>query len=504
MNKTKIKYAKTWDNYDGDLLVFILPPEPVFPKDMESIANIYSDLAELGDFQAKEGQSALIYTSQLENYSGGNARLLFVGMGDVHEDASLERDKIREIGGEIAKQAAKYKAREILVVAPEPDAGKLSEILEPTVEGILLGDYRFVKYKKPSKNPDKAPFAGIKNLCLYLPKNTHKGVAKAIDRAELGAICTIDARDMANEPGNGWTPTHFANYAKKLAKKSNLKCTVFGQKDLKNLGMGGIIAVNQGSYEAPKMVVLEHNPEKPRKTILMVGKGLTFDSGGVSLKPGAGMEEMKFDMCGGAAVISAMRAVAEEEPDVRVVAIVPATDNMAGGGAVKPGDVITHYGGITSEVINTDAEGRLILADALAYGVEQYEPDYVVDLATLTGAVIIGLGHHHTGLIANNDQLVEMVECAANKVGEPVWRLPLTDAYRKQIKSDVADIKNVGGRPAGTITAGAYLEKFIGKTPWVHFDIAGTAWNFTEKKYIPKGPSGTGSRTLIELIRIIG
>ncbi len=265
--------------------------------------------------------------------------------------------------------------------------------------------------------------------------------------------------------------------------------------------MGGIIAVNKGSKEPPKLIVLDYIPEKKGDTILLVGKGLTFDSGGISLKPAAGMMDMKYDMCGGAAVLATMETVVKEKPGVRVVAIIPATDNMSGSDALKPGDIITHYGGITSEIENTDAEGRLILADALAYGIEKYEPHCVIDLATLTGAVIIALGHHCSGLFSNNDILVDTLKKAGDTCGEPLWRLPLGKAYSKQIESKVADVKNMGGRPAGSSTAAAYLQKFIGDTPWAHIDIAGTAWNFTEKPYIPKGPSGVGVRTLIEFIR---
>jgi leucyl aminopeptidase len=312
---------------------------------------------------------------------------------------------------------------------------------------------------------------------------------------------------MANEPGNGWTATHFARHAEKLAAKYFLKCKIFDKAKMKRLGMGGILAVNQGSAEPPKLVVLEYIPEtngqngQNRQTIMLVGKGLTFDSGGISIKPAAGMQDMKYDMCGGAAVLAAMQAIAVEKPPVHVVALIPATDNMLGGSAFKPGDIIRHYNGLTSEIMSTDAEGRLILADALAYGVEEFKPDWVVDVATLTGAVIFGLGHHYTAILSNNDQLVEQLVTAGKTCGEPLWRLPLGREYTKQIESQVADLKNTGGRPGGTITAAAYLEKFIGETPWAHLDIAGTAWDFTEKTYIPKGPSGVAVRTLLEFIR---
>ena len=306
---------------------------------------------------------------------------------------------------------------------------------------------------------------------------------------------------MANEPGNGWTPTHFAKYAQKLAKELKLECTVLDKAAMTSLKMGGILAVNKGSDEPPKLVIVDYKPKQKSDTVLLVGKGLTFDSGGVSLKPAQGMMDMKYDMCGGAAVLAAIEAIAREKLPVRVVALIPSTDNMAGGAAVKPGDIITHYGGITSEIENTDAEGRLILADALAYGIEKFQPSCVIDLATLTGAVIIALGHHHSGLLSNNDALADKLLEAGRVCGEPLWRLPLGKAYVKQLESKVADTKNTGGRPAGCITAAEYLHQFVGKVPWAHLDIAGTAWDFTEKTYIPKGPSGIGVRTLLEMLR---
>jgi leucyl aminopeptidase len=308
---------------------------------------------------------------------------------------------------------------------------------------------------------------------------------------------------MANEPGNVWTPTSFAEFGSKLAKTYGFTCKVLSKAEMLSLKMGGILGVNSGSAQPPKMVILEYKTAPRNPTLLLVGKGLTFDSGGISLKPPKGMEEMKFDMCGGAAVLGAMQAVGEEKPKgINIIGIVPATENLPGPTALKPGDIITIYGGKTVEVVNTDAEGRLILADALAYGIKQYNPQAVIDLATLTGAVVIGLGHHKTGLLSNNDDLAQKVMAAGDRSGEPLWRLPLGPEYSKQIKSKVADIKNVGNRAAGTITAAAFLQEFVGETAWVHLDIAGTAYNFTEKSYVPdKGPSGTGVRTLLELIR---
>ena len=458
---------------------------------------------ELKDFSGKAGEELLFYPPSRSKISA--VRVLVVGTGPVNKEKEIGAalEMLREAGGHVAKACAKVKAKDAVICLPLP------KLLSPGVsdpdvaahalaEGIILGDYRFEKYKESTKKKTDYPgLAALKFVC----KDNLSLVRKGVEKAKNAAFAACTARDMANEPGNFWTSVEFATYAKKLAADTGLGYRCLEKKEMEQMGMGGILAVNQGSYVPPRMVILEYLPENATETILLVGKGLTFDSGGISIKPSAGMEEMKYDMCGGAAVLCAMEAVALEKPDVGVVAIVPATDNMSGAKALHPGDIIRHYNGVTSEVVNTDAEGRLILGDALAYGIETYKPVCVLDAATLTGAVIIGLGHHYTGLVSNNNALVKAVEAAGDLAGEPVWRLPLNKNYEKQIESEVADIKNTGGRPGGTITAAAYLSNFIGKTPWAHLDIAGTAWDFTKKAYIPKGPSGTATRTFINLVR---
>ncbi len=486
----------------ADLLVYCLAQEKdKVPRSNPMLKDPIKKAYDLGDFSAKEKETLLLYPSCTSMKKDVKvSRILVMGLGEMDKTTKQHDlyEILRVIGGEIAKSCERLKAKTVTVCLPSMkilDPGKTAQML---TEGILLGDYRFLKYKKTTR--EKEDYAGLNTIRLASPKNV-KPIRKGIHLGQTSAVCACDARDMANEPGNGWTSLEFADYAKKLAKQYKFKFTCLEKKDMKKLGMGGILAVNQGSAIPPKMVILEYKADKKADTLLLVGKGITFDSGGISIKPSSGMEEMKYDMCGGAAVLTAMKAVGEEKPDLNVVAIVPATDNMSGSSAVRPGDIIHHFNDVTSEIINTDAEGRMILGDALSYGVKTFSPDGVVDIATLTGAVIIGLGHHHTGLMSNNDIFSNSVIHAGKEAGEPVWRLPLTKDYIKQIESKVADIKNVGGRPAGSITAAAYLSKFVGDTPWVHLDIAGTAWDYTEKSYVPKGPSGICVRTFIALIR---
>ncbi len=504
MKNTKVVISKKKvDEYQGELLVTLVAQG----TDNNIIGDKLLDpflksLEELKEFSGKQEQSIQFFPT-LGKFEGvlRCKRLLFLGIGNITEkSASNTPNEISEIarisGGIIAGHCKKNKIEEIGLFIPELKNLNAVLVGEHIIEGILLGVYQFLKYRKK----DDDIYSGLKKIEIFTHADRSK-ISQGVERGVNSAFSTCNARDMANEPGNFWTPRHFAQYAEEAAKKLKLKCTILEKSDMTRLGMGGILAVNKGSEEAPKVVILEYNPEKKTDTVLLVGKGLTFDSGGISLKPAQGMMDMKYDMCGGAAVLAAMEAIATEKPKVGVVAIIPSTDNMAGGGAVKPGDVITHYGGITSEIENTDAEGRLILADALAYGIEKYQPVCVIDLATLTGAVIIALGHHYSGLLSNNDQLAEKLIEAGKTCGEPLWRLPLDEMYAKQLKSEVADCKNTGGKPAGCITAAEYLHQFVGKVPWAHLDIAGTAWDFTEKSYIPKGPSGVGVRTLIELFR---
>lgn len=483
--------------FADDLLVyFVRQPEKKRPPVCSDalVQERINQAFEAGDCLGKKEECLLIYPQRV--FDGIRAkRLLIVGLGKDE----LTRELFRRAGGVVAQKAVTLKAEKLLLVVPAELPFAVEEMAECFSEGLILGSYQFKKYKKEDEEEKSSE---IKKVGLYVDSASLGAVRKAIRQGTVAGLAGSATRDMANEPGNVWTPQAFADYGRQIAEEHGLVCTVMEKEEMKTLKMGGILGVNQGSDQPPKLVMLEYRTGRKVPTLLLVGKGLTFDSGGISLKPGEGMQDMKYDMCGGAAVMAAMRAIGEEKPGrLDVVALVPATENLPSSKALKPGDIISQYGGKTVEVVNTDAEGRLILADALAYGKEKFKPDAIIDLATLTGAVIIGLGHHRTGLLSNDDDLSARVIDAGERAGEPLWRLPLGDEYKEQLKSKVADIKNIGGRPGGTITAAVFLQQFVGSTPWVHLDIAGTAWDYTEKPYVPKGPSGIGARTLIELVR---
>ena len=488
---TKIKPG----DFKGDLIVY-------FVRQRERGAPVCSDALiqkrinrayKIGSFKGKMEESLLVYPEK--KYDGLQAGLLLViGLGKD----DLDREVFRKAGGMAAKKALDSKAEKIYVVLPQELNFPGDAMAECLSEGLILGSYKFDKYKTSDEDD---PVSEIKNIRIYA-LNQLMSARKGVKAGSSAAAGTIIARDMAHEPANVWTPSKFAEFGRKLGKMKRCSCKVLNKSNMQKLKMGGILGVSKGSHEPPAMVIVQYRISNKVPTLLLVGKGLTFDSGGISLKPGEGMADMKYDMCGGAAVMAAMEVIAKEQPEhINVVAIVPATENLPGGSALKPGDIISPYSGKTVEVLNTDAEGRLILADALAYGIEKYNPDAVIDIATLTGAVIIGLGHHRTGLLSNNDDLADKILAAGERSGEFLWRLPLGEEYTKQIKSKVADIKNLGGKPAGTITAAAFLQEFVGETAWAHLDIAGTAWDYTEKSYVPKGPSGIGARTLVEVVR---
>ncbi len=353
------------------------------------------------------------------------------------------------------------------------------------VEGFLLGSYRTPSYKHEAELP--------KLRLVELLGADHSELERGIAFAEA----TVLARDLTNEPASVLTPDELATRARKIGDGGGLDVSVMDEDALTRDGFGGLLAVGSGSTKPPRLIVMRYVPEAPNGKVALIGKGVTFDSGGLSLKEARGMEAMKTDMAGAAAVIGGMSALARLNVTVEVLGVIPATENMPGGSALRPGDVITHYGGRTTEVLNTDAEGRLILADALAYASQQ-EPDAIVDVATLTGAMTIALGSKITGAFSNDDDLWQEIEQAAREAGEPIWRMPLVKDYEKSLDSDVADTKNIGTRFGGAIVAALFLRSFVGEDiPWAHLDIAGTGRSDSTEDEGPKGGTGVATRTLL-------
>jgi leucyl aminopeptidase len=443
------------------------------------------------EFTGKANQLLLLHT--LGEFPA--QRVLLVGLGKKKE-FSLE--KTRQAAGTAARYVCDLGLRTFsTVILGHGAAFRLDQSAQAVVEGSLLGLYQFTPYRTEKRSDIKE----IRHICLMTRSEHRRNLAaNGARRGQVLAESTNFARDLSNHPSNVVTPTRFSEEARAVAKKLGLKCQVLERADAKRLGMGAFLGVARGSQEPPKFIVLEyHGTKRKEPPIVLVGKTITFDSGGISLKPAEKMEQMKMDMAGGAAVLGAIRAVAELKLPLSLTAILPATENMPAGSAIKPGDVVKTLSGKTVEVINTDAEGRMILADALTFAA-RYKPSAIIDLATLTGACVVALGHHATGILGNNARLIERLKRAGEECGERVWELPLWEEYFKQIKSDVADLKNVGGRGAGTITAAAFLNKFVENSPWAHLDIAGTAWIEEGRPYIPKGATGVGVRLLVQYL----
>ncbi|MGZ5320152.1 MAG: leucyl aminopeptidase [Solirubrobacterales bacterium] len=435
-----------------------------------------------GDVGGGYRKSELIHPQRPE-------RVFAVGLGDRDE---LSPERARVAAAIAAKSAASHRAGSLALVVPE--AGEPEAIAAALVEGAILASYRFDRFKSGGGSEDE-PKPRLEELVLA----TGADVDAAAQAARAASVAANRARELQDLPSNFVTPSHLAERALELAvTHDGLSCEVMDRDEIVERGMGGLEAVSRGSDEPPKLIVMRH--EGPGPLLGLVGKGVTFDTGGISIKPAASMHEMKMDMSGAAAVIEAMGAIAELGLEVNALAVVPSTENMPSGRAVKPGDVITQLNGKTVEVNNTDAEGRLILADALAYAVE-LGAERIVELSTLTGAVLIGLGSTYAALISNDDELASEVEAAAERSGELAWRLPLHEEYKELTKGKVADLTNAASkRKAGTIYAGSFLEEFVDGRPFAHLDIAGTAWD-VGREYVGSGPTGYGVRLLVDLAR---
>jgi leucyl aminopeptidase len=419
-----------------------------------------------------------------------------VGLGKA-KDLSL--DRARQFAATAARTVrARGHTSLTLPILSERGLASPAAVTQAMTEGALLGLYRYDQFKKVPKHEQSQRIGAI---TLVVERTGDVAAAKrAVEKGQVLAETVYLVRDLINGPSNFVTPTYLANQARAIARQHRLKCQVIPFAQLKRLGFGGIVGVAQGSAHPAQFVVLDYRPPRAKRTFAFCGKGVTFDSGGISIKPSAKMEQMKYDMSGAAAVLGTVKAAASLNLPVRVVGMIAATENLPSGTAQKPGDVLKTLSGKTIEVINTDAEGRLVLADCLHYA-KRYKPDCVVDLATLTGACIVALGKEAIGLLTSDERLAARLNQAGKTTHERVWRLPLWREYAELMKSDVADLKNVSDTgEAGTITAAAFLEAFADGLPWAHLDIAGTAWTEKDKPYVPKGAVGIGVRLLIELM----
>ena len=453
-----------------------------------AMSGAISDLIRSGDIRGKQGEATLIHS--LGRLPAPRVVVLGLGKAD-----GFSVDRVRNLSGDLARYLRRQRIKSAGVITHGAGIGGLdaSECAEAIAEGSLLGLYRFDRHRKADDEPDLESLTLVEHDASRLPA-LERGVERGRILAEAGNFC----RDLANEPANYLTPTRMAEEAQRMAAETGLECEIFGPDWLRQKRMGGVLGVAAGSVQEPRFIVLRYDGAGDARPMALVGKGITFDTGGISIKPAENMGDMKGDMSGGASVIAAMGAIARLRPRVNVIGIVPATENMPSGSATRPGDVLETMAGKTIEVVNTDAEGRLILADGLAYALEQGATE-VVDVATLTGAITVTLGDLAFGAMGNSSALMDKVKSASAAAGERVWELPMWDDYFDLIKSDVADMKNSGGRPASSITAAMLLREFVGDTPWVHLDIAGVDIYNREKGVIVKGASGIPVRTLVKL-----
>jgi leucyl aminopeptidase len=455
----------------------------------KAVQQAASDLVSAGDITGKTFE-----TSWLHKPAGIKAkRLLLIGGG---KSKKFTASDLRKLAGAAVRVLKSRSLRALAFVTPQEISSE--QAVRAIVEGAIIGDFDPDTYKSDRKDQK------IESLTVVATGDQSK-LQSALDEARILAESQNFTRELVNEPSNRMTPTMLANRAQEMAKQTGLKCEVHGADKIKELKMGAFWGVAQGSDEPPALIVMRYEPAGvPEKPVLgLVGKGVTFDTGGISIKPADGMEKMKYDMAGGATMIGAMRAIALLKPKVKVIGIVCATENMPSGKAQKPGDIQTAMSGKTIEIINTDAEGRLVLADGLCYA-RQLGCTHLIDAATLTGAVVVALGYTNAGIFANDDDIYNHFKAALDKAGEKMWRLPLDDEYKEQIKSNIADLMNTGGRWGGAITAAKFLQEFAEDTPWIHLDIAGTAWMEDAKPWIAKGPSGIAVRSLVEFARDFG
>ncbi len=449
-----------------------------------------STLMKQGDFRGELFECRLAYT----HGALPAKRVLLTGLGKKGE---FDSEKWRGAASKAGQYIRDAGIKQFVFPMMKFDSFSQVELTESFVTGLLLGLYQFNEFKTLDRDKVKE----IEEV-IFLGETDEetRAIGEGLRAGEIISEAVYMVRDLVNGPSNRVTPALLAEKAGQIAKEYGMEIEVFDVSEAETMGMGAFVAVAKGSQEPGKFIVLEYNKGKGLETLALVGKGITFDSGGISIKPSENMERMKDDMSGAAAVLGAMQVAYKLQLPFHLVGIMPATENLPSGKAYKPGDILKTLSGQTVEVISTDAEGRLILSDALTYSL-RYKPKAIVDLATLTGACVIALGNDIIGLFGNNESLLKRIEEASGKTGERVWRMPLVDEYFEHLKSDAADFRNVGTRAAGAIIGGIFLSKFVEKIPWVHLDIAGPASIDKERAYIPRGGTGVGVRLLVQLLR---
>ncbi len=496
-----MKWNFTQTNTPNNLNALVVPvfADAAMPKayrDADAlVGGVISRAIKSEDFEGKANTTHLLYPTEENELC---SRVLLVGLGNKKE---VTLDVWRKAIGSavVALQGKKVTVFGMLVPDEMFADAKPAEVGEFTARAVHVGMYSFDTYK----TAEDAKMLAIEEIVFVdVLKARQNGMKKGLASGDvIGESITL-VRELGNMPPHDMTPTYLAKQAQKIAKEfSGVTCTVLERADMKKLGMGGILGVASGSAEPPKFIIVEYKGKgsAKQKPLVLVGKGITFDSGGISIKPSHQMDEMKYDMLGGGTVLGAIRAAAALQLKKRVIAIVPATENLSGAAAYRPGDILKASNGKTIEVLNTDAEGRLILSDGLSYA-SKFNPKYVVDLATLTGACLVALGVERAALFSEEEKLLDLLEDAAEKTGDSVWQLPLGPEYTEMIKSQIADVKNLGGKYGGTCTAAAFLQQFT-DYPWAHLDIAGTGWNMKPKPWIRAGATGYGVHMLVEFVR---
>ncbi len=468
-------------------------PAPALLTADEAVKAATAEVLAGGEFKAAANETLLLHAP-----AGLAAkRLLLVGLGKSAAAGKLAAHRVREAAGTAVRFAKPRGIRELALALPSPETLPPAAAARAAVEGAFVGDFDPDTYRSDRKDQS------VQSFTVAAPAGSHRAALEpAFAEGVIVGESQNFARSLINEPGNKLTPTILGQRAAEMAKEVGLGCEVYSTEKLHELKMGAFWSVSQGSSEPPALIVMRYEPEgvKDGPVLGLVGKGITFDTGGISIKPSDKMEQMKYDMAGGAAMIGAMRAIALLKPRVRVIAIVCAAENMPDGKAQKPGDVQTAMSGKTIEIINTDAEGRLVLADGLAYA-KQLGATHLIDAATLTGACVVALGMVNAGAFSNDDATYAKFDAALAASGEKFWRLPLGEEYAEMMKSEIGDLKNTGGRWGGAITAAEFLHAFAEDTPWIHLDIAGVAWVEDSCPYIAKGPSGVGVRSILEWVR---